>query len=171
MVPRFCLPSLLHLPAACKSSHPFHYPNPSCLIHTHAICIYWSTSKGLFASRFPQISVQGSSFPLRFLGPSASSSTIFLRPFTQRDHTCLCSVVHFPSTTKGSFSRIITIHHPIALDSRTLHACFPISIKQQPVLSKSDPLTSFLLSFPLGTIRGFDETVLSTAPTPMCSFH
>jgi hypothetical protein len=42
---------------------------------------------------------------------------------------------------------------------------FP-SPSNKPVLSKSDSLTSLLLSSPLGIIRSFDETVLLTAPNP-----
>lgn len=128
---RFCLPSSLHPPAACKPSHPSPTPIrrvsvvPSPLPGANCVHLIpqsypchlhlWFASKGLFASRSSQIVVQRSSFSLRFLGTSASSPPYFSVPSPKRPYMfVLCRA--FPFDDEGKSFEYH--YHPSSISAR-----------------------------------------------------
>jgi hypothetical protein len=141
-IPPLCLPSSLHPPATCTSSHPFHSPQSvvfslflvlclgstvsiSLFIHTHAIYIYWSTSQGLFASRSPQQLCRGHHCHFVFLGTSASS---------------------LPYSSVPSPKETVHVCALLCISLRQRREAFPVSLP--PIVHQRLSLEHFTLAFP-----------------------
>jgi hypothetical protein len=162
MIPRLGLPSSLHPPATCTSSHPFHSPQSvlfslflvlclgqRCPSHSSSIPMPFTFIgphlKGYSHLGLPKQLCRGHHSHFVFLGTSASSLPHSSVPSPKETvHVVLCCAFLF-----GNEGRRFPYHyHPSSISawvSNTSPLLSHLHRTNKPVLSKSESLTS---SFP-----------------------